>query len=108
MVSKVIITNRAQSQLEDYTAYILLIKENPEAANAVLEDALATRDELLKVADSLRLCDDEDLAALGYRRISFRKHDYFFLYRVIGDIAYVEAVYHELQYFEKHFKDEVL
>ena len=105
MVSNVIITNRAQRQLEDYIAYVLLIKENPQAATSILDDALATRDILINVADSLKLCDDEELRSLGYRKISFHKHDYLYLYRVIEDTAYIEAVYHELQDYENLFKE---
>ena len=66
MASNVIITDRARTQLDDYVAYVLLIKENPQAAGAILQDALATGDLLLDVADSLNYCADEDLRALGY------------------------------------------
>ncbi len=107
MVSNIIMTRRAQDQLEDYVAYILLIKENPQAAKAILDDALETRNTLMDIAESLKLCDDEDLRALGYRKIYFHKHDYLYLYQVIGDTVYVEAVYHELQDYENAFKGEI-
>ena len=107
MVSKVIMTRRAQEQLEDYVAYVLLIKENPQAAKSILDDALETRNTLIVVAESLKLCDDEDLHALGYRKISFHKHDYLYLYQVIEDTVYVEAVYHEQQDYENIFKEEI-
>lgn len=108
MVSKVIISDYAQQQLENYVLYVLLEKENPQAAKSVTADALHTRDRLLDVAKSLRFLEDKDLAALGYRKILFSSHDYLFIYRVVDDIAYVEATYHQLQDYENIFKTEVL
>lgn len=43
MVSRVVITNYAQKQLDEYVAYVLLIKENPQAAKAITADARNTR-----------------------------------------------------------------
>ena len=37
---------------------------------------------------------------LGYRRINFKSHRYFMLYRVEEDKVYVDNVFHELQDFE--------
>ena len=108
MVSKVVITERAQAQLEEHVLYVLLVKQNPDAAKAVTNDAKKTGRILLDVADSLRYCEDEDLKALGYRKKLFTKHDYLFLYRIIDDVAYVEATYHQLQDYENLFKSEVL
>lgn len=107
MVSKVIISNLAQQQLDSYVLYILLEKNNPQAAKSVTEDALNTRDRLLDTADSLRFLDDEELAALGYRKILFKSHDYLFIYRVVDNTAYVEAAYHQLQDYESLFKTEI-
>lgn len=108
MVSKVIISPHAQQQLEDYVLYVLLEKGNPQAAKSITEDALITRNRLLNIADSLRPLDDKDLAELGYRKILFKSHDYLFIYRVIDNIAYVDATYHQLQDYENIFKSEIL
>ena len=69
--------------------------------------ALITRDRLLNIADSLRFLEDKDLAALGYKKILFKSHDYLFIYRVVDNVAYVEATYHQLQDYENIFKAEV-
>ena len=45
----------------------------------------------------LKLVDNPELAKLGYRRINFKRHRYYFLYRIEGDTAIVDAMYHELQ-----------
>ena len=108
MVSKVIISSLAQQQLDSYVLYILLEKNNPQAAKSVTKDALNTRDRLLNTADSLRFLEDEELAALGYRKILFKSHDYLFIYRVVDNTAYVEAAYHQLQDYENLFKTEIL
>ena len=57
MVSKVIISDYAQQQLDSYVLYVLLEKGNPQAAKNITRDALLTRDRLLNIADSLRLMD---------------------------------------------------
>ena len=108
MVSKVIMSRYAQQQLDNHVLYVLLEKGNPQAAKSITQDALKTRDTLLDVADSLRYLDDEDLKALGYKKILFRSHDYLFIYRVVDNIAYVEATYHQLQDYENLFRIEVL
>jgi len=107
MVSKVVITRRAQEQLDDYVLYVLLEKGNAQAAGSILDDAERTKASLLNVAESLRYCEDEDLKALGYRKILFMSHDYLFIYRVIGSTAYVDATYHQLQDYENLFRTEV-
>ena len=43
MVSKVIISPHAQQQLENYVLYVLLEKENAQAAKSITEDALITK-----------------------------------------------------------------
>lgn len=37
---------------------------------------------------------------LGYRRINFKSHRYFMLYRVEEDKVYVDNIFHELQDYE--------
>ena len=108
MVSKVVITRRAQQHLRSYVGYILRQFKNKQAADAVMKDARETRDALLNVADSLAYCPDPELAALGYKTIHYRKHAYFFVFEVRNNIAYVEAVYHDLQDYENIFKSDVL
>lgn len=46
------------------------------------------------------MCDNPGLKQLGYRRIDFRAHRYFMLYRIDGDKAVVDNIFHELQDYE--------
>ncbi|MBR1559612.1 MAG: type II toxin-antitoxin system RelE/ParE family toxin [Clostridia bacterium] len=108
MVSKVLMTRLAQSQLSHYVSYIRHKFKNAQAAKAVTNDARETRAALLQAADTLGYCKDPDLRALGYRIIYFRRHRYLFVYSVHDDVAIIEATYHELQDYENTFKGEVL
>lgn len=107
MVSRVSIAKFAQEQFRSYVEYILGRFKSKQAA-AVRDDAKATKKKLLDVAESLKYCDDPVLKELGYRTIHFDKHDYFFVYSVIGSVANIEAVYHDLQDYENLFKSDVL
>ena len=94
---KVFATDDVEEDLSEFVQYLLFEKMSEQAANAVLEDYDETLGELEKVAGSLKLVDNPGLASLGYRRIYFKRHRYYFLYRVEGDVAIVDAMYHELQ-----------
>ena len=47
-----------------------------------------------------KLCDNPRLNALGYRKIHFLSHRYFMLYRIEGNLAVVDNIFHELQDYE--------
>ena len=108
MVSfKVITTPKALSQLDEYLDYIQYTLLNDQAANAVWKDALETVNKLENIAGSLQPCDDIDLRELGYYKINFLHHRYVMIYRIDGDVAYVEAIYHQLQDYENTFLDSL-
>ena len=94
---KVLVADDVEEDLSEFVHYLLFEKMSEQAANAVLEDYDETLDELESVAGSLKLVDNPRLANLGYRRINFKRHRYYFLYRIEGDTAIVDAMYHELQ-----------
>ena len=94
---KVLATDDVEEDLSEFVQYLLFEKMSKQAADAVLEDYDETLDELERVAGSLKTVDNPRLAKLGYRRINFKRHRYYFLYRVEGGTAIVDAMYHELQ-----------
>ena len=104
---EVIISPKALSQLEMYVDYIQYTLLNEQAAKSVWNDALETRDELAKVAGSLKPCDNTNLQEPGYRKINFLHHRYFMIYRIDETTAYVEAIYHQLQDYENIFLDDL-
>lgn len=92
---KVVITSDAEIDLDEHIQYLLFEKKNLQAASNVLDDFEATKNSLSKVAGSLRLCGNPKLNKLGYRRINFLSHRYFMLYRIEGDLAIVDKIFHE-------------
>ena len=40
------------------------------------------------------------LRELGYRTFHFKNHRYFMMYKVIGNIARIDGIYHDLQDYE--------
>ena len=97
---KVVITTDAEEDLDRFIRYLLFEKQNSQAASNVLNDFEETVHTLSNVAGSLKLCDNPRLNALGYRKIHFLSHRYFLLYRLEGNQAIVDNVFHELQDYE--------
>ena len=108
MVSyKVIVSPKALAQLDDYVSYVHYTLLNPIAAKSMLNDAKKTRKTLSTVAGSLKPCDHPKLRELGYHALKFEKHDYAMLYRVDGETAYVDGIYHMMQDYENLFASEL-
>lgn len=97
---RVVITADAEEDLDKFIKYLLFEKENPQAAQNVLNDFDATKESLKRVAGSLKLCDNPRLRKLGYRRINFLNHRYFMMYRIEDDVVYIDNIFHELQDYE--------
>ena len=97
---KVVITSDAENNLAAFIEYLLYEKDNEQAASNVLADFDLTIQRLAKSAASLKLCDNPKLKKLGYRRINFLSHRYFMLYRIEGNLAIIDNIFHELQDYE--------
>lgn len=93
--------------LDEILVYIETEYQAPATAMSVYEDSLKTRKQLESSAGSLRYVDDPELAALGYKKINFRNHDYVMLYRVQDHTAYIIAIYHQSQNYEDLFAKEI-
>lgn len=63
----VIISPKALSQLNDYIDYLQYTLLNDQAAYNVWQDALETREQLSKVAGSLKFCAHPQLKKNGSR-----------------------------------------
>jgi len=107
VLNKVVVSPKALSQLDDYVSYVHYTLLNPIAAKSILNDAKETRKTLSTVAGSLKLCDQPVLHELGYHAIKLEKHDYAMLYRVEGETAYVDGIYHLMQDYENLFASEL-
>ena len=101
---KVVMTTDAEEDLDRFIRYLLFEKQNSQVASNVLNDFEATKQTLSNVAGSLKLCDNPRLNVLGYRKIHFLSHRYFMLYRVEGNLAIVDNIFHELQDYENRVR----
>ena len=97
---KVVVTAEAEEDLNGFIRYLLLVKNNRQAAKNVLDDFENTVEKLKYVAGSLKLCENPRLKNLGYYRMNFLKHRYFMLYRIENDVVFVDDIFHELQDYE--------
>ena len=100
---KVLITSRARESLSRYIHYTAVVLQNPQAARSIGIDARETKNRLSKIAEIISLCEHPLLSKFGYRKIHFRKHDFFMVYRVENNIVIVEEMFHDLQDFESVF-----
>ncbi len=82
-----VVTAEAEEDLNQFIQYLILEKQNEQAAKNVLDDLEKTVEMLKHIAGSLKLCDNPRLQSLGYHRINFKKHRYFMLYRIEKDIV---------------------
>lgn len=97
---RVIITEDAEEDMEGFVYYLLFEKKNDQAASDLIDDFEDTIITLTHAAESFKVCENQHLMKLGYRRINLKSHRYFMLYRVEDDTVYVDNVFHELQDFE--------
>ncbi|MCM1091036.1 MAG: type II toxin-antitoxin system RelE/ParE family toxin [Butyrivibrio sp.] len=103
-IFEVILTDKAQTQVQNILDYIFYELENPQAAYNIEQDMRETINRLPHIAKSLKLCDDPKLRAQGYRTIHLKRHGYFMLYKIVDTYVYIIGVYHDLQDYENILK----
>lgn len=101
---KVVVSADAEADLFRYRDYLLKEKRSKQAAKNVVLDYRETRKVLENVAGSLREPESDELRKRGLKRINFLKHDYFLLYKIEGNTAYVTNMFHTLEDYEKKLK----
>ena len=97
---KVLVSEDAEKDLDNFVKYLLFVKKNEQAARNLLDDFEITKQNLSRVAGSLKDCTNPRLKNFGYKRINFMTHRYFMLYRIEGDKAIIDNIFHELQDYE--------
>jgi len=100
MVYNVVVTEDAERDLDGFLHYLIYEKKNEQAARNLLDDYESTVAILSHVAGSLKYCEHPKLKEHEYKRINFCSHRYFMLYRVEGNCAIVDNIFHELQDYE--------
>ena len=70
---------------------------NPDAAKAIFEDFEATIAAVALMGDRIPIGTHPIMRKRGLRRMNFRKHRFYVLYRIHGDVAQVVRVAHFLE-----------
>lgn len=97
---KVVLTSDAMDDIDRILRYLLYEKKSKQAAQNVLADFKNTKDKLSFLADSIKYCDNPKLNKLGYKRINFKAHRYFMLYRIANGEVVIDGIFHKLEDFE--------
>lgn len=98
------IASTAEDDFVELYEYLLNDKCNSQAAEHFFNDFQQTKEVLSRVAGSLKLCDNAKLAALGYHRLNFVEMNYFMLYRIEGNDAVIDDIFHGLEDYEKKMR----
>ena len=101
---KVKVSPNAKGELKDRLAYLVKVKHNKQAATNVMQDYRETRESLSRIAGSIKESDSKKLRERGLKRINFRRHDYFLLFRTDGEIVTVTNIFHFLEDYENKLK----
>ena len=97
------ITPNLERKLNKYISYLKNNKKSLQAAQSLFDDFLETRKALETTADLLKNPDDENLKARNLKRINFRRHNYFLLFRINGDVVEIVTMFHGLE----NYRDKV-
>ena len=100
----VVITIDAENDFIRHIRYVLEKFHNDQAAKSVIDDFEETKNSLAQSAGSLQNCENPRLRALGYKRINYLHHDYFMLFRVVGDMAIVDNIFHFREDYENKMR----
>lgn len=94
MAYKLIISRKADENIDNIINYLVVNLSNRQAAEAVIEDIDDAYRKLEERAESYAYCSDSYLASKGYRKLPLSKHSYIILYRVEGDDVFISGVFH--------------
>ncbi|MBR3504017.1 MAG: hypothetical protein IKO07_07205 [Clostridia bacterium] len=91
---KVLVGPEAKKQMRRHLAYIKNKLKNPQAAESVYDDFIASAGKLSIIAGSVKEPEDAELIRRGLKRMNFERHEYFMLYKVDDDEAKITNVFH--------------
>ena len=91
---RVVATKQAQRDLRQKLAYIRDHLKNPQAVQSVYSNYKKTRVVLAENAGSIHESESEKLKERDLKRINFRTHNYFMLFRIVGNRAEITNIFH--------------
>ena len=101
---RVVITPKAQADLKGKLAYIRDRLKNPQAVQSVYNDYKQTRKALEEMAETIREPDSDELRKRKLKRINFRSHNYFMLFRIRDDRVEITNIFHGTEDFENKLR----
>ena len=101
---RVKVTPDAKADLRKYLSYIINKLKNPQAAKNVADDFIETKDSLRNLADPLAVPESKKLKDRGLKRINFKRHDYFLLYRVKDSVVEITNMFHGSEDYENKLR----
>lgn len=99
-------SNDASEDIERTISYLCNVLLNPVAAKALLLEINEVLLFLKSNAHTMSFHQDENLKELGYRKISFKRHNYIFVYKLVGNTAQIQGFFNTRENFKKHFVSE--
>ena len=91
---RIVITKKAQADLRDKLAYIRDRLNNLRAVQSVYDDYKLTWKALEEVAETIREPDSVELKKRNLKRINFRTHNYFMLFRIRENRVEIINIFH--------------
>ncbi len=101
---RTVVTKQAQSDLREKLSYIRDHLRNPQAVQNVYTDYKQTRKALEDVAGTIRETESEKLWERNLKRINFRAHNYFMLFRIRDDRVEITNIFHGSEDFENKLR----
>lgn len=101
---RVVMTKQAQTDLKDKLSYIRDHLKNLQAVQSVYDDYKLTRRTLGDVAATVREPDSMKLKERQLKRINFRTHNYFMLFRIRDDRVEITNIFHGSEDFDNKLK----
>lgn len=101
---RVVVTKQAQMDLRDKLAYIRDYLKNPQAVQSVYDDYKQTRRVLEDTAGTIKEPENLKLKERGLKRVNFRKHNYFMLFRIVDNRVEVTDIFHGSEDYENKLR----
>ena len=101
MAYRLLVSEKAENQIDRDIKYIVEALKNPSAAKGLLQDIENAYLDLERMPEAFSLCNDSYLSAKGYRKLSLSKHDYLFVYSIEGNIVFPPGFFHLSENYDK-------
>ena len=101
---RVVITKQAQNDLRQKLSYIRDHLKNPQAVQSMYSDYKKTRAALAENAGSIHEAESDKLKERNLKRINFRNHNYFMLFRVVENRAEITNIFHNSEDYENKLR----